>query len=107
MPNLWQNRISDKIRIVAVFAPIDEESTQIYLRFYQRFMTLPVLRHMVNYLSSFSNRYILHQDRRVVVTQLPISSELNLHENLIQGDAPIIEYRRRRALLKREDSGQA
>lgn len=107
MPNLWQNRISDKIRIVAVFAPIDEENTRIYLRFYQRFMTLPVLRQIVNYLSNFSNRYILHQDRRVVATQLPISSESNLHENLVQGDAPIIEYRKRRALLMREDNGQA
>lgn len=46
------------------------------------------------------NRVILHQDRRVVLTQLPIKSELSMGENLIQGDLPIIEYRKRREFLK-------
>ena len=102
MPNMWQNRISKDIRIVAVFAPIDESNTRIYLRFYQRFMKAPILRQMVNGLSNISNKYILHQDRRVVLTQIPKKTELKMGENLIQGDAPIIEYRKRRALLKGE-----
>ncbi len=103
MPNLWQNIISDKIRIVAVFAPVDDSHTRIYLRFYQKFMNVPGLKQMVNYFSNFSNKYILHQDRRVVLTQLPIRTELKMGENLIQGDAPIIEYRKRRAQLKGEE----
>ncbi len=102
MPNLWQNIISDDLRIVAVFAPIDQESTHIYLRFYQKFMQVPVLKQMVNGLSSIGNRYILHQDRRVVLTQIPKKTELKMGENLIQGDAPIIAYRKRRAELKGE-----
>jgi phenylpropionate dioxygenase-like ring-hydroxylating dioxygenase large terminal subunit len=105
MPNLWQNRISDNVRIVAVFAPIDEKSTRIYIRFYQNFMKVPVLREVINGISSVMNRRILHQDRDVVVTQVPIRSELNMGENLIQGDLPIIEYRKRRALLKGEMRG--
>jgi phenylpropionate dioxygenase-like ring-hydroxylating dioxygenase large terminal subunit len=100
MPNTWQNIISDKVRIVAVFAPIDECNTHIYIRFYQKFITIPILKQLVNYLSNISNRYILHQDRRVVLKQLPIKSEIKMDENLIQGDSPIIEYRKRRALLK-------
>ena len=104
MPNLWQNIISENIRIVAVFAPIDQNNTHIYLRFYQKFMTIPVLKQMVNGLSRISNRYILHQDRRVVLTQIPKKSELKMGEHLIQGDAPIIEYRKRRAMLKGESS---
>ncbi|MEX1308000.1 MAG: aromatic ring-hydroxylating dioxygenase subunit alpha [Eubacteriales bacterium] len=104
MPNLWQNIISDDIRIVAVFAPIDQNNTHIYLRFYQRFMTIPVLKQMVNALSTISNRYILHQDRHVVLTQIPKKSELKMGEHLIQGDAPIIEYRKRRAKLKGDAS---
>ena len=103
MPNLWQNIISDQIRIVAVFAPVDDSHTRIYLRFYQKFMKVPGLKQMVNYFSNFSNKYILHQDRRVVLTQLPIRTELKMGENLIQGDAPIIEYRKRRAQLKGEE----
>lgn len=100
MPNIWQNRISDKVRIMAAFAPIDEENTRIYLRFYQSFIPTPGLRQIVNYFSKTMNRTILHEDRRVVLTQLPIKSELKMDENLVQGDLPIIEFRKRRALLK-------
>ena len=101
MPNLWQNIISDNVRIVAAFAPIDEENTKIYLRFYQSFMKLPVLKQIINSLSSIPNKIILHQDRRVVLTQLPKKSELKMGENLITGDLPIIEFRRKREDLKK------
>jgi phenylpropionate dioxygenase-like ring-hydroxylating dioxygenase large terminal subunit len=102
MPNLWQNRISDKVRIVAAFAPIDDENTHIYIRFYQSFMKVPVLKQIVNNLSNISNKIILHQDRRVVLTQMPKKSELMMGENLIQGDLPIIEFRKRWEKLKND-----
>ncbi|MEI7667692.1 MAG: aromatic ring-hydroxylating dioxygenase subunit alpha [Erysipelotrichaceae bacterium] len=104
MPNLWQNRISDKVRIVAVFAPIDESHTRIYIRFYQRFFTIPILKELLTPISNWSNRHVLHQDRRVVSTQIPIRTELTMGENLIPGDRPILEYRKRRAQLKGEYS---
>ncbi len=100
MPNLWQNRISDKVRIVAAFAPIDEENTRIYLRFYQKFVTVPILKQIFNRMSNIGNQIILHQDRKVVLTQQPKKSELVMGENLIQGDLPIIEYRQKRQELK-------
>lgn len=102
MPNIWQNIISDKVRIFAAFVPIDEENTHIYLRFYQKFATIPGLKQLVNKVSSVSNKIILHQDRDVVLTQRPTKTELKMGENLIQGDLPIIEFRKRRALLKGE-----
>jgi phenylpropionate dioxygenase-like ring-hydroxylating dioxygenase large terminal subunit len=102
MPNTWQNIISDQVRIVAAFAPVDENNTRIYLRFYQKFMTTPVLRDIVGFMSNWSNKVILHQDRRVVLTQLPVKTELQMGENLIQGDLPIIEFRKKRAELKGE-----
>ena len=102
MPNIWQNRISDKLRVMAAFAPIDDEHTMIYLRFYQRFLSVPVLRQAVNGLGNVANRTILHQDRRVVLTQLPKKSELKMGENLVQGDLPIIEFRRMRERLMHE-----
>lgn len=95
MPNIWQNVISDKVRIVAVFAPIDEDHTHIYLRFYQNFIGIPGLRQLVGLTSNVFNRIILHQDRRVVLTQIPNKSQLVMGENLIQGDLPIIEFRKR------------
>jgi phenylpropionate dioxygenase-like ring-hydroxylating dioxygenase large terminal subunit len=96
MPNLWQNRASDRVRIVAAFAPIDEEHTRIYLRFYQKLTAAPGLCQAVNGLGNLVNRTVLHQDRRVVVTQQPVKSALQMGENLLQGDLPIIEYRMKR-----------
>ncbi|MPM73767.1 hypothetical protein SDC9_120749 [bioreactor metagenome] len=101
MPNVWQNVIADRVRILAAFAPIDEENTQIYLRFYQDFMHVPVLKQLVNALSAILNSVILHQDRRVVLTQLPKKSEFMMKENLVQGDLSILEFRKRRDLLKK------
>lgn len=100
MPNLWQNRISDRMRIVAMFAPIDDENTHIYIRTYQKLTRIPVLRSLVAAVNNASNRVILHQDRRVVLTQIPKCSELRMDEKLIPGDLPIIEYRKRREALK-------
>lgn len=100
MPNIWQNVIADKLRIFAAFVPVDEENTRIYLRFYQGFIRVPGIRHLVNALSAIMNSVILHQDRRVVLTQLPKKSDFSMKENLVQGDLPIIEFRKRRVLLK-------
>jgi phenylpropionate dioxygenase-like ring-hydroxylating dioxygenase large terminal subunit len=98
-PNLWQNYIQQNTRIVVAFAPVDQENTLLYLRFYQKFVRLPVLREMINWLSIPLNLYIAHQDRRVVETHAPRASALHMDEKLIRGDYPIVEYRRRRAEL--------
>ncbi len=100
MPNIWQNIISDQLRIFAAFAPVDEENTHIYLRFYQKFMRAPVLAQLICGLGAVMNRVILHQDRRVVLTQLPKKSAFRMKENLIQGDLPILEFRKRRDQLR-------
>lgn len=99
-PNLWQNYISEKVSILAAFVPVDEENTILYLRFYQRFMRLPLLNKLVARLSMPANVFIAHEDRRVVITQQPKVSGLKIGEILIQGDLPIIEYRRRRAAMQ-------
>lgn len=96
MPNLWQNYISAQVRILAAFVPVDDEHTLLYLRFYQKFMTLPLLGKLFARLAMPSNLYIAHEDRRVVITQQPKASGLKIGEVLIQGDLPIIEYRRKR-----------
>jgi phenylpropionate dioxygenase-like ring-hydroxylating dioxygenase large terminal subunit len=95
-PNLWQNHISEDVRVLAAFVPVDDEHTLLYLRFYQKFLTVPLLGKLVARLAMPSNLRIAHQDRRVVVTQQPKPSALRSGEKLIQGDRPIVEYRRRR-----------
>jgi phenylpropionate dioxygenase-like ring-hydroxylating dioxygenase large terminal subunit len=101
-PNLWQNYLGNDNRILAAFAPVDEANTVIYLRFYQRFLRVPLLRDLVNWLAMPFNMRILHQDRDVVITE-PRRSHLRIGEPLIQADGPIIAYRRRRAALLEEN----
>lgn len=98
-PNLWENRISDDVRIVAAFVPVDDDHTLLYLRFYQRFLTVPLLRDLVTWASMPFNVYVAHQDRRVVETHQPQASGLRIGEKMIPGDRPIVEYRRRREAL--------
>ena len=95
-PNLWQNYIGAQTRIVAAFVPVDDENTVLYLRFYQGFVRIPVVRSLVNRLAMPFNLYVAHQDRRIVETHSPKASGLRSGEQLIHGDFPIVEYRRRR-----------
>lgn len=101
-PNLWQNYISENVRILAAFIPVDDDRSLLYLRFYQNFLRVPWLGKLAARIAMPSNIYIAHEDRRVVITQQPKATSLNIDETLIQGDLPIIEYRRRRELLKRQ-----
>ena len=97
-PHIWQNYLSNKARIFIAFVPIDENNTKFYMRFYQKFIRIPILKNFVNWLSKKLSIIILHQDRRVVITQQPIKTSLKMGEQLIQGDNPIVYYR-----LKREE----
>jgi len=100
-PNIWQNWISDAVRIFVAFAPIDDENTLMYLRFYHK-VKLPILRQVMGWVGNLSNLMIERQDRRVVVTQLPRRSDLVIGEKLIPGDGPIITYRKIRHTLIEE-----
>ncbi len=98
--NLWQNWIADGLRIVIAFAPIDDENTLMYVRYYHT-MRIPVLRQLVGWIGSIANLVIERQDRRVVVTQRPHRPDLDIGEILIRGDSPIVLYRKiRRDLIQ-------
>jgi phenylpropionate dioxygenase-like ring-hydroxylating dioxygenase large terminal subunit len=98
-PHIWQNYLGDKVRIFIAFVPVDGEHTKFYMRFYQKFMRIPLLKSIVNWFGIRSSIVILHQDRRVVITQDPIKTSLKMGEQLIQGDNPIIYYRQHREKL--------
>jgi phenylpropionate dioxygenase-like ring-hydroxylating dioxygenase large terminal subunit len=98
-PNLWQNRITDDLRIVVAFAPVDEAHTVMYVRYCQRMVRVPVLRELFNLAGRISNAVILRQDQAVVESQVPVRSDLRMDEKLIPGDYPIGLYRRHRQQL--------
>ncbi len=100
-PNMWQNRISEDVRIVAAFVPVDEENSIIYIRNYQRFVKLPVLHHLVDAVQNLGSIYITHQDRRVVSRQLPKKTEFKkMGEKLVPADGAILAWRMHRHELK-------
>jgi phenylpropionate dioxygenase-like ring-hydroxylating dioxygenase large terminal subunit len=107
LPNMWQNRIGEKVRILGLFVPVDETHTLLYLRFYQSFMRIPLLRGLVYWLACRFNLIVAHQDRRVVNTQIPKGDGIGTGEALIQGDFPIMEFRKRRLEMKRQAAMKA
>ncbi len=98
-PNIWHNWISDDMRIMAAFVPVDDENTLMYIRYYQRVVKLPILRELFNWVGAQANWIVERQDRRVVITQQPKRTGLRMGEKMIPGDGPIVDYRRRREEL--------
>ena len=98
-PNIWINRISSSTIIFIAFAPIDDENTLLYLRFYTK-SSIPLISTIIRRIGARGNLVIAGQDKRVVTTQQPKKSSLKMEgQKLISGDRPIIEYRRGRQNL--------
>lgn len=100
-PATWQNFITPKLRITICFAPIDEENCKLYIRFYQSFIKIPLLKQFVNWAGCRLNSWIAGQDKRVVITQQPKKTALKMNEKLFQGDHPIVSYRKGRDELQK------
>ena len=100
-PNVWMNHISNKIKVIIYFAPVDDENTILYIRFYCKATPLRLVNILIAFLGKYANKVIERQDTRVVVTQKPKPSSLRSGEKLLTGDSPIITYRRIREDLKK------
>ncbi len=104
IPNQWYILMESKqVRDRPV--GVTRMGEKMVLRFYQKFLRVPLLGDLVTWLAMPFNRLIAHQDRRVVETHQPQPSGLRIGERLIQGDRPIVEYRRREQLLKSARGG--
>ena len=98
-PNVWMNHISDQIRVVIYFAPVDDENTILYIRFYSRVSKYRIVNQWMAWTGKPANKLIERQDKRVVIDQKPKASSYRSHEKLVPGDSPIIAYRRIRQEL--------
>lgn len=95
-PNIWLNHISEKIRVIIYFAPVDDENTMLYIRFYCKITGVKALDTLIAAVGKIMNKTIERQDKRVVVTQKPKPSTFKSGEKLVAGDGPIILYRKMR-----------
>ena len=99
-PNIWMNHISEKIKVIIYFAPVDDENTVLYIRFYCKLTSIKPVNSLIAYIGKFGNKTVERQDKRVVITQKPKASALSSGEKLFPGDGPIIMYRKIREGLK-------
>lgn len=101
-PNIWLNHISDKIKVMIYFAPVDDENTILYLRFYNCATPMHWLNWLIAQMGRGANRVIERQDKRVVITQKPKASAYHSAEKLVMGDGPVLLYRKLRDEYKNE-----
>lgn len=106
-PNLWLNHISEKVRVLIFFAPVDDENTVLYIRFYNRITGIRPIDGLIAFFGRYANLIVERQDKRVVITQEPKASGLKIGEHLIAGDAPIIRYRKIRDDLQKKQQTKA
>jgi len=99
-PNIWMNHISPKVKIIIYFAPVDDENTILYIRFYCKIFRFRPVNSLIAFFGKFANRIIERQDKRVVITQKPKVSTYQTNEKLLSGDGPIVLYRRIRQEYK-------
>ena len=99
-PNIWMNTITDKMRILAYFVPVDEENCVLSVRFYTKMTGIGWLDGIIAWIGNWADLIVERQDKRVVETQRPKKTARRINERLLMADKPIIEYRRRREELQ-------
>ncbi len=101
-PNVWQNHITENIKVIIFFAPVDDENTIFYIRFYTNMFKLKLMNRLMAQIGKIMNKKIERQDKQYVETQRPKVSALSCGENLLKGDSPIIMYRKMRHELQKQ-----
>ena len=99
-PNLWHNWISDDIRIMIAFVPVDEQNTIMLGRFYEKAVRFPLAQQLFLLSGVIGSRVIANQDKRVVTLQQPLKSSLHMGEKMMSGDFGILTFRTERNRLK-------
>jgi phenylpropionate dioxygenase-like ring-hydroxylating dioxygenase large terminal subunit len=105
-PGVWMLDLGARIKHFIAFVPINERTTRYYLRTYHR-NRLPFLRWPFERMMSLSTRFILRQDRSVVVTQTPSSSMDASEDRLVAADRAISQFRKLHARLLNSEARTA
>jgi phenylpropionate dioxygenase-like ring-hydroxylating dioxygenase large terminal subunit len=95
-PNIWMLKIKkDRFYQMLAFAPVNEHSTRLYVRAYQGFVRLDLIKPLIDKVFNLQNTIILNQDKYAVVSQSPNSSLDASQENLYPSDRGIAWYRQK------------
>lgn len=92
------------MRVIIYFAPIGDENTILYLRFYCKMGKIRPINFLISQIGKPGNFIVQRQDKPVVETQIPkssrLKSRLKIKENLLPCNSPIIAYKNHRESLK-------
>jgi len=91
-PGIWLLNIGPRLRTSSHSCRLTSNERRYYLRVYHRIRN-PLIAKAFEALMGLSNRFILDQDRRVVVTQTPNNSSDALEDRLIGADRAISQFR--------------
>ncbi|MDP6436111.1 MAG: aromatic ring-hydroxylating dioxygenase subunit alpha [Gammaproteobacteria bacterium] len=102
-PNLWMLKISSGFPMTAMFAPVDEHTTEVYGRTVYR-SDFPGKRILMDLYTRISQFLVFREDWPIVAGQWPIDVKDVAGEKLLPSDAPVIAYRK---LLHAHGNGHA
>ncbi|MDQ5937046.1 MAG: hypothetical protein QG574_4405 [Cyanobacteriota bacterium erpe_2018_sw_21hr_WHONDRS-SW48-000092_B_bin.40] len=95
-PNIWRLVIKPgSFYQMLAFVPINEQSTKIYARSYQSFVTFGGLKPLIDIISNYQNSVILNQDKYAVISHSPNSSIDATNEKLYPSDHGIDWFRKK------------
>lgn len=104
-PNLWINMIGNGLMLSSAFAPIDDHTTEMYLRWYQKGLNVPVLGDALAKACAYWSKIIIEEDAPIVMSQIPQDISEAGRERLLPTDIPVTYYRklRKQALAEAAD----
>lgn len=103
-PNLWMLQPGANLKMMAALAPVDEENTILYLRYYHNMTKSPLARRVIAKVGAVSNWFITREDERVVFSQPRIPGGFAVGDQYIPADRPIVVYYQHRDKLRQAAS---
>ena len=92
-PNTWILHISQKMKLMVFFVPVNEHKTLLYLRTYRTFLNVQPIKYLLDKVMNIVNLMILKQDYKVVYSQGDEPSYIAKVDKLMSHDKAIRFFR--------------
>lgn len=93
-PTLWFNRVGKSYVMAATFMPVDDNHTEVYVRWYHR---VPRPFHpLVNLWGRFSQYLVFNDDLPIVASQQPANVDDAGEDRLVPSDGGLVAFRKLR-----------
>jgi phenylpropionate dioxygenase-like ring-hydroxylating dioxygenase large terminal subunit len=100
-PTLWLNTLGDRFHLAATFVPIDDDHTEVYVRWYHPW-DWPGIRALVDVYGRWSQKIVFRDDLPIVASQQPRNVDDADSDHLVPSDAALLAFRRLRRQHQQE-----